>query len=49
MLLLGGVFVFFALLVFLMHLVRAKSFCKKIKSLNGPKKLDFVSSDNVVF
>ena len=32
------------LLVLLMLLVRAKSFLKKIKSLNGPKKLVFVSS-----
>ena len=40
-LLLGCVF---KLLVLLMLLVRAKSFRKKIKSLNGPKKLVFVSS-----
>ena len=41
MLLLGFAFM---LLVLLVLLVRAKSFRKKIKSLNGLKKLVFVSS-----
>ena len=46
-LLLGCAFILLVLLVLLvlsMLLVRAKSFRKKIKSLNGPKKLIFVSS-----
>ena len=45
-LLLGCVF---TLLVLLMLLVHAKSFRKRIKSLNGPKKLIFVLSRQFSF
>ena len=37
------------LLVLLVLLVRGKSFRKKIMSLNGPKKLVFVSSRQINF
>ena len=42
-------FLCFLLACVFMLLVRAKSFPKKIKSLNGPKKLLFVSSRQFSF
>ena len=48
-LLLGRVFMLLVLLALLMLLVCAKSFCMKIKSLKGPKKLVFTSSRQFSF